>query len=173
MLEKGKDKENPLNKRAVPTEEFSRIRRIVPVNYSEEDLSASDTDSENAIVGSESGFGRIKLETEEEQAEAQWALLQDTWTPQNVKKTATQVGLQSNRIAEENIPPMMTREAEKKSVDKILELMMTIRIEDQKRSRRERKKKKENERKDRSNGNERKREGDKSSWNGKEKGRKN
>jgi len=94
-------------------------------------------------VCSDSEFGRIKLETEEKKAEAQWVLLQDIWTLQTDRNTVTQVGLQSNGMAEENIQPRMAREAEKTSVDKMLELMMTIRMEHQKREQEREEKKRE------------------------------
>ena len=84
-------------------------------------------------MGSESGFGSKKVELEDEQAEAQWALLQDTWTPQTLQKTASEVGAQYSRLAEENQHFRMAREAERTSLEKIMELIVTMKMEDQKR----------------------------------------
>ena len=68
-----------------------------------------DAESEITVAGSELVFGSVKLEVEGDQAEAESALLQDTWTPQTAKNTATKVGVQFNRIAEENIQIRMAR----------------------------------------------------------------
>ena len=75
MSERGKDKRKQSTKRAVPRRVSSRIHQVGPINYTELDLSLSETESESTIVGSESGFGSKKVELEDKPAEAQWALL--------------------------------------------------------------------------------------------------
>ena len=131
MSERGKDKGKQPGKKTAPTSISSRILKVGQVNYKEVELSASEEDSEGTIEWSKSGFGSVKLESEAGEQEA--LLLQSTWTPRTAKQSVAQVGDQLNRIAEENIQLRMTREVEKNSVEKMMELLMTMRMEDQKR----------------------------------------
>ena len=79
---------------------------------------------------SEAWFGSVKDEVEDgfDQAEANWTLL-------TFKHRAIQVGQQFVRLTEENSQLQMARESEKSSIDKLMEMMVTMRMDDQKRER--------------------------------------
>ena len=123
----------PTRRTAEPTKVSSRIKQVGPVNYAELDLSTSDTESESTVVGSESGFGSIKLEGEMEQIDIEGDELTHTWTSTTIRNTATQVGIKVNRLADENLQLRMARETEWSYIDKLMEMMLTMHMEDQKR----------------------------------------
>ena len=131
MLERGKDKGKQPGKKTVPTRSSSRILAVGPVNYKEVELTISEEDSEGTLEGSESGFGSIKLEGEA--GEQENLLLESTWTPRTAKHSITQVGNRLHRMAEENRQLRMMTEVENNSVEKMIKLMVTMRMEDQKR----------------------------------------
>ena len=61
MSERGKVTGKPNTKRrTASTRTSSRIKQVGPVNYTELDLSTSETESESTIVGSKSSFGSVK-----------------------------------------------------------------------------------------------------------------
>ena len=84
------------------------------------------------MCGSECGFGSVKQDIEQEgfdQVEA-------SWTPVTFKIKAIQIGNQfANRLTEENSQLTMARETDKSSIDKMMEIMISMRLEDQKRKR--------------------------------------
>ena len=136
MSKRGRDTgKRPTKRSAAPTRMSSKINQVGPVNYAETDLTTPDTEREGTIVGSDSGFGSVKLEVDldSEQIEAEGDWVEDTWTPITARNTATQVGLQFAKIAEQNSQLIMARETEQSAMDKLMEMMLTMRMEEQKR----------------------------------------
>ena len=103
------------------------------VNYTEIDVISSSGVSEETVILSESGVGSIKLEPGEVEQELYGEDLRESWMPGTLHRTATQVSSQMARLTETNKSLKMAREAEKSLLYKLMELMVTMRMNDEKR----------------------------------------
>ena len=93
---------------------------------------SSTGESEKTVIESESGVGRTKLEPGEVEQELYGEDLGDSWMPGTLHRTATQLSSQIARLTVMNKSLEMAREAEKSSLDKLMELMVTMRMDDEK-----------------------------------------
>ena len=121
---------NPKKRITGQTRHSTRIQQVGQINYSEIDPVESDSEGEFQVDNSESGFGSVK-----DKVESEAGIGDDNWTPRIFTNTATQVGLQFAKLAEEHRQSKMVREEEKTSIEKMMDLMLTMRMEDQKRDR--------------------------------------
>ena len=114
------------------TWESSRVRSRDQVDYAEVEGITSDTASEGTIENIESGFGSIKQEQNFAELDLDCERFEDTWTPGTLRHKATQVTNQLARLTEVNTELVMAKEAEKSSVEKLMELMLTMMRRDMK-----------------------------------------
>ena len=114
-----------------PVRHSSRIKQVRKVNYSELEVVESDSESE-FVANSESGFGSINGEPYQKE-EVQLDIEEETWNPRTLSSKASKVRLQFVRMAEENKQLHMAKQSETSSVDRLMEMMLNMRMEDQKR----------------------------------------
>ena len=143
MSSEGKDRTyRPAKKasRGSERESYRTMRREV-VDYTEVDTIDLDTSGEQTIVDSESGFGSeqcFKQEPVEDQGNGREGFLgsvgfQDDWTPNTLRQTASKVTQQFERLSQVNTELTMARESEKSSVEKLMEMMLSMKMDEQKR----------------------------------------
>ena len=136
MSSEGKDSTYRLTKKANRglVRESNRIRRREAVDYTEVDTIDLDSSGEQTLVDSESGFGSEQLckqEFSEDQAEGEGFL--KILTPKILRQNVNQVSQQVVRLAEANSELTMARESEKSSLEKLMEMMVSMRLEDKRR----------------------------------------
>ena len=103
------------------------------MDYAEVEVITSDTASQGTIENSESGYGSIKQEQNFPELDLDCERYEYTRTPGTLRHKATQFTNQLARLTEVNTELVMAREVEMSSIEKLMELMLMMRMEDEKR----------------------------------------
>ena len=102
------------------------------IDYKETEVISSGSDSEETIVGSESGIGSSKLEREDSVPLLEGDRDRNLWTPGTLTSRDNQVTEQLSRLATVNTDLAMARETEKSGLERVMEMMLQMRVEDRK-----------------------------------------
>ena len=130
MSERGGDKRSQPKKKQAPTRVSTRIRKVGPVNYKEVDITDSDTESEDTVLDSESGFGSVKLEIEGQEVETDWEHKDSLWTRCTEESRTGGSENQLTKLVEVKSEVAMTSGSEKSNMERIMEMMLQMRAED-------------------------------------------
>ena len=130
MSERGGDKRSQPKKKQAPTRASTMIRKVGPVNYKEVDITDSDTESEDSVLDSESGFGSIKLEIEGQEVETDWEHKDSLWNRCTEESRTGGSENQLTKLVEVKSEVAMTSGSEKSNMERIMEMMLQMHAED-------------------------------------------
>ena len=130
MSERGGDKRSQPKKKQAPTRTSTRIRKVGPVNYKEVDITDSDTESEDTVLDSESGFGSVKLEIEGQEVETDWEHKDSLWTWCTEESRTGGSEKQLTKLVEVKSEVAMTSGSEKSNMERIMDVMLQMCAED-------------------------------------------